>query len=233
MNSTQLTLSISLRDDATFANYYTQENMFALQALQQLAKGKGENSLYLWGKTGTGRTHLLQAVCHEAQVFHRTASYLPLSEHAFLDPSMCEGLESMDIVCIDDIDAIAGQKRWEEAMFHLFNRVRAAQKHIVFAGASPLQDNPIQLADLRSRLAWGLTYQLKPLNDEEKMAALNLRARNRGMNIPLDVSQFLFNRYSRDMNDLFAALDKLDQASLRDQRKITIPFVKQILFQSS
>lgn len=229
MSTTQLTLSISLRDDATFANYFTQENTFAVQALQQLAKGQGEHSIYLWGKVGTGRSHLLQAICHEAEAQKRTASYLPLSEHVFLDPAMCEGLEAMDIICIDDIDAIAGQKDWEEALFHLFNRVRSAEKYIVFAATAALQDNPVKLPDLRSRLAWGLTYQLKPLSDEEKMAALNLRAKNRGMNIPADVSQFLFNRYSRDMNDLFVALDKLDQTSLQEQRKITIPFVKQVL----
>ncbi len=229
MSTEQLTLSVSLRDDATFSNYFTQENAFAVRALQELAQAKGESSIYLWGKTGTGRSHLLQAICHEAQAGAFVASYLPLSEHAFLDPAMCEGLESMDIICIDDVDAIAGQKVWEEALFHLFNRVRSANKHIVFAATAALQDNPITLPDLRSRLAWGLTYQLKPLTDEEKVAALNLRAGNRGINIPLDVAQFLFNRYSRDMNDLFAALDKLDQASLSEQRKITIPFIKQIL----
>jgi DnaA family protein len=229
MSTEQLTLSVSLRDEATFSNYFTQENAFAVQALQTLAQGKGESSVYLWGKTGTGRSHLLQAVCHQAQSDNLAASYLPLSEHVFLDPAMCEGLEAMDVICVDDIDAIARLADWEEALFHLFNRVRAAQKHIVFAATAALQDNPIKLPDLRSRLAWGLTYQLKPLSDEEKLAALNLRARNRGMNIPTEVSQFLFSRFSRDMNDLFVALDKLDQASLSEQRKITIPFIKQVL----
>lgn len=229
MSMTQLTLSVSLRDDATFANYFTLENTAVVEALRTTLKGQGESVIYLWGQSGTGRTHLLQALCHAGDDLEKTTAYIPLSDHVWLSPEMLEGMEHYDIICVDDIEAIAGNKAWEEALFHMYNRVRDARKHMVFAGSKPPALSAIQLPDLRSRLGWGLVYHLKPQSDEEKLAALKLRAKNRGMHLPYDVAQFLMNRYSRHMRDLFRALDKLDRASLVDQRRLTIPFVKEVL----
>jgi DnaA family protein len=229
MTATQLTLSISLRDDATFANYYSLENLALTEELQSMVQGQGEQSLILWGPAATGKTHLLQAVCHGAEQAGRTSCYLPLADHLFLSPEFCDDLEHMDILCIDDLHAIAGDRTWEEALFHLFNRTRALGHRLVFAANKNVAELGIQLPDLRSRLSWGLNYHLKTLTEEEKLAALKLRASNRGMTLPLDVAQFILNHYSRDMGRLFAALDTLDRVSLAEHRKITIPFVKMVL----
>lgn len=229
MTTTQLTLSVSLRDDATFANYYSLENIAVTEQLMNMARGQGEQSLYLWGAPATGKTHLLQAVCHCADQAGLMSTYIPLADAAFLDPQMCEGLEHMHVICIDDVHAIAGERQWEEALFHLFNRVRDNQHRIIFAGNQNISQAGIDLPDLRSRLSWGLNYQIKPLTLEEKLAAFKLRAHNRGMVLPVEVTQFVFNHYSRDMARLFKALDKLDKVSLIEKRKITIPFVKTVL----
>lgn len=229
MTETQLTLSISLRDDATFANYYSLDNIALTEHLQTMAQGQGEQSIILWGPPATGKSHLLQAVCHEAENAGLRSCYLPLSDHVFLSPDLCEDLEQMDIICIDDLDMIAGQMVWEVALFHLFNRTRDIGHRMVFSANKNVSELGITLPDLRSRLSWGLNYHIQALTDEEKLAALKLRASNRGMLLPVDVAQFMLNHYSRDMARLFAALDKLDKISLAEHRKITIPFVKSVL----
>jgi DnaA family protein len=229
MTETQLTLSISLRDDATFANYYSLENIALTEQLGAMARGQGEQSMLIWGPPATGKSHLLQAVCHEADNANLRSAYLPLSDHIFLSPDMCENLEQMDIICIDDLDAIAGQTVWEVALFHLFNRLRDIGHRIVFSANKNISELGIKLPDLQSRIAWGLNYHIKALTDEEKLAAVKLRARNRGMTLPLDVAQFMLNHYSRDMARLFIALDTLDKVSLAEHRKITIPFIKTTL----
>jgi len=121
MTTTQLTLSVSLRDDATFANYYSLENMAVTEQLMDMARGQGEQGLYLWGAPATGKSHLLQAACHCAEQSGLMSCYLPLGDADFLDTQMCEELEQMHIICLDDIDAIAGTHDWEEDLFHLFN----------------------------------------------------------------------------------------------------------------
>lgn len=229
MTATQLTLNISLRDDATFANYYSLENIPLTEQLQGMAQGLGEQSLILWGPPATGKSHLLQAICHEAALTGESSCYLPLADHAFLSPDICEDLEQMGIICIDDLDAIAGLSDWELALFHLFNRARDAGHRLVFSANKNVSELGIKLPDLRSRLSWGLNYHIKALTDEEKLAALKLRALNRGMSLPLEVAQFMLNHYSRDMARLFGALESLDKLSLAEHRKITIPFVKTVL----
>lgn len=225
----QLPLNIQLRDDATLNSFYPGENLEALNAIRQFSQGLGEPFLYLWGQLGVGRTHLLQAACQAAGELGVSAVYIPLQ--APLDPSaaILQGVEEIPLVCIDNIHTIAGNRVWEEALFHLFNRIRAQQGHLlVAADVSPIHLQ-VSLPDLKSRLASGVVYQLHRLSDEEKLSALQLRARCRGLIINSTVGQFLLNRCSRNLSELFLTLEKLDNASLAEQRRLTIPFVKHVL----
>ncbi len=183
--------------------------------------------VYLWGKPGVGRSHLLQACCHQAEQHSLTTAYLPLSEP--LAPEMLENLECLDLVCLDDIDIVLGKPVWEQALFHFFNRIKDSDKHLVISGNCPPRELAVTLADLQSRLTSGTIFQLNQLTDTEKLQALQLHAHNRGMELSNDVGEFLLRRCTRDMLGLFAILDKLDKASLAEQRKLTIPFVKQSL----
>lgn len=224
----QLTLNVQLRDSAHFDNFFvTPKNATAVDFLQAFLKSNQANYAYLWGKSGAGRSHLLQACCYRAEQLNLVTAYLPMSDQ--LSPEMLENLEYSDIVCIDDIDLIAGKREWEEGLFHFFNRIKMTGKHLLISGKCAPRELAMNLADLQSRLTSGVIFQLSELSDAEKLTALQLRSKNRGLQLPDEVGEFLIRRWTRDMHGLFGALDKLDHASLAEQRKLTVPFVKQVL----
>jgi DnaA family protein len=167
-------------------------------------------------------------VCRPAAERGEPVVYLPLRQRAELAPALLEGLETLVLICIDDVDAIAGDAAWEAALFHLFNRVRERGGRIVITGAAAPRNLGLSLPDLATRLGWGLVFQLHPLTDAEKAQALRLRARARGMEMPEAVAAYLLQRHARDMAALFALLERLDQASLAAQRRLTVPFVREV-----
>lgn len=232
MNPIQLPLGIRLRDDATFANFYPGANAAALGYVERLCSplvGWSDELIYLWGKSGVGRSHLLQAACLRMEERGELAIYLPLADVARYGPDMLDNLEQCELVCLDDLEAIAGNRVWEEGLFHLFNRLRDAGRRLLLAADVAPRELPVQLPDLKSRLSLSLVFQLQPLSDEDKLRALQLRASRRGLNLPDDVGRFILTRGERSMSALFELLDQLDQASLQARRKLTIPFLKQIL----
>jgi len=225
----QLLLNIQLREHTTFANFVAGGNELLLDSLQRSASGRGEQFTYLWGPHGVGRTHLLQASCHKAGEFEQQAFYLSLADYKTMSPAVLRDLETLHLVCLDDIDCIAEDAMWEEALFHLYNRIRQGRTHlIVSAGRTPNQLD-IKLADLTSRLAWGLVLQVQLLSDASKLQALQLRAEQRGFSMPDAVGNFLLNHCARALPELFAILERLDHACIAEQRRLTIPFVKQAL----
>ena len=152
-----------------------------------------------------------------------------MTELIAFSPDIFEGLESRQLICIDDVHMIAGKAIWEEAFFHAYNRIQdAGGRLIVTANALPKTLGFI-LPDVVSRLAWGMVFQLQLLTDAEKLQMLMLRAKQRGMLLSEEVAKFILTHCPRDMSALFAALDQLDKMSLAAQRKLTIPFVKIIL----
>ncbi len=224
----QMALSLTLPDMAELDNYVPGDNHVAYQQVRHIAQGLGEFCVYLWGGDTVGKSHLLQGACQMATFNRMRAIYLPLKEHEHYSVTDLEGLERLDLVCLDDVDKVAGTE-WEEAIFHLYNRLRAKDKHILISGDKPPGTIDIQLPDLRTRLGWGTVYHLVSLTDEDKRLALINKARLKGLDLPEDVARFILLRAPRSMGELFKALDTLDKASLTYQRKLTIPFVKQVL----
>lgn len=225
----QLALAIKLKDEATLTDFNWQGNELLQQQLHYILSQNKEKFLYIWGSKGSGKSHLLQACC---QAIHPTQSavYLPLDLLKEWGPQTIEGIEEQDLICIDNIDAIAKDQAWEEALFHLYNKIKDQEKSLlIISGSQPPAHSAIGLADLRSRLAFGLIFQVHELSDEEKINTLKLHAKKRGFDLPEPVSQFLLSRCSRNMHDLHLMLNRLDDASLASQRKITIPFVKETL----
>lgn len=225
----QLPLGVRLRDTATFGNYFAGVNAGIVRLLQETLRDDAEKIVYLWGGSGSGKTHLLQALCHAAAKQGQAVAYVPLRDASVLAPEVLDGLENLPLVVIDDIDAIAANVQWETAVFHLYNRIRELEGRLVMAGRYGPAALNIALADLRSRVAGALVLQLQLLSDAEKAAALRLQAEERGMEMPEEVALYLLRRCPRDMPGLFALLEVLDQASLAAQRKLTIPFVREIL----
>lgn len=232
MKPIQLPLGVRLRDDATFKNFYPGSNAVALGYVERLCQadaGWTESLIYLWGGAGVGRSHLLQAACLQLKQLDQQAVYLPLAGLVEHGPALLEGLEHCALVCLDDLDAVAGRADWEEALFHLFNRLRDAGQRLLLSASAAPRELQLQLADLQSRLSQALVFQLRELAADDKLHALQLRASRRGLQLPDEVAAFILNRGSRSMNGLFELLEQLDQASLQAQRKLTIPFLKETL----
>ncbi len=232
MKPIQLPLGIRLRDDATFANFYPGANAAALGYVERICSpeaGWSDELIYVWGNAGVGRSHLLQAACLRVEQRGELAIYLPLADVAEYGPALLDNLEQSELVCLDDLDAVAGDPVWEEALFHLFNRLRDSGRRLLLAADASPREITVQLADLKSRLSLSLVFQLQELSDEDKLRALQLRASRRGLSLPDDVGRFILTRGVRNMSALFDLLDRLDQASLQAQRKLTIPFLKQTL----
>lgn len=229
----QLSLSVNLNDDATFENFYAPaytHNAMVVQGLRAQLDGSGEAFIYLWGAPGCGLTHLLQAACHQAQGLKMSVQYLPLRDLVGYAPDdLFTGLEMVDLVCLDCLPTVAGRPDWELALFNLYNQLRDHGKRLLVAAEHGPRELALGLEDLRSRLQWGLTYQVHSLSDEDKQQALQMRARARGMELGDDVAQYIIQRLPRDTNELFWQLQRLDHASLAEQRKLTIPFVKKVL----
>lgn len=225
----QLPLNIQLPAVATFDSFVEGENVLLPQLLKQAAQQQGELQIYCWAEAGLGKTHLLQAACRFAVEKGRKAAYLPLVELAAHSPAMLENLEFMHLICVDDVQAIATKGEWEQALFSLVNRCRTQSCRLVFAASHNIQDLGLQLPDLVSRLAWGPVFQLRPLADQGKLRVLQQRAHARGMELPDSAGQYLLTHYPRELRFLCEQLDMLDRASLVEQRKLTIPFIKSVL----
>ena len=184
---------------------------------------------YTLGRDRVGKSHLLHACSTYASQLGKTSVCLSCSELLQLSVEVLDGLEHINVICLDDIHLLAGNKIWQQAIFDLYNRVLEQNNCLLISGDQSVGQLGLTLPDLVSRLSWGLTEQLKPLSDAEKLTALQFRASKRGLMLSDEAANFLLNRLSRDMANLIASLDTLDKASIREQRKITIPFIKNVL----
>lgn len=227
----QIPLSVDINDDARFENFFPGGTNKLGQAMAMNAsQGQGELLLYYWGGHGVGVSHLLQAACNGAEPNHRSAIYLPMDElMAMGGPQVLDGLEHLDLVCLDNVEVIAGNEEWEHGLFHFFNRIRAQGNHLVIGASVPPRLLGIKLADLASRLTWGMVFQLQPLADDDKVVAIRSRAADRGIQLGEDAVRYLIYHASRDMGDLLELLERLDRESLSAKRKVTIPFIKQVM----
>lgn len=225
----QLTLAIDLPDNADFSNFIWAENSHILSALEHYISDSDDPILYLWGEEGVGLTHLLMGCCHYAGKIHHHAAYISLLNIQRYGVEILEGIENVSLVCIDDVDVIAGNSIFERALFHSYNRIIDERGHLIVAARHSPTQLGILLPDLKSRLAAGSVYQVKSLNDENKMIALITRAKSRGLELYEDVAKYLLNHCERDTKKLFSLLTKLEQENLIHQRRLTVPFVKNIL----
>ncbi|MDP8985071.1 MAG: DnaA regulatory inactivator Hda [Pseudomonadota bacterium] len=217
----QLALEVRLRAEAIFESFSPGSNTELLAAL----RGADAAPLWLWGNHGSGKTHLLQAVCAAAG---EPAAYLPLNRPA-LPPAVLGGFESCRVVCVDDVDAVAGNLAWERGLFRLFNDVAELGSRLVFAAGAAPRQLPWRLDDWRSRAAACVVYQLRELDDAGRIEALRLRAAQRGLHLPQETADYLLRRMPRDLPSLFELLDHLDEASLVAQRRLTVPFIRDAL----
>jgi DnaA family protein len=221
----QLPLGLTIRPSVDFASFINGRNGEAVSRLRT----PQDPFIYLWGESGCGKSHLLQAACQQAHHEKRLTAYLPLKSEREIDPEMLVGLECYALVCLDDLERVAGHPVWEQAIFNLFNLLRESGGELIVSADRPPASLPIKLPDLASRLTWGPCYHLLPLDDEERMELLIASAERRGMSMSAETASFLLQRAPRDIHFLTLLVDRLDTASLAAQRRLTIPFVREIL----
>jgi len=217
------------RDHAvSLANFEIGDNAELVSQLSQLGNSVEFQFIYVWGAPASGKSHLLQGLCAEFQVRGKRSVYIPLGM-ADLQPDMLIGLENLDLVCLDDLDRRVRAPDWSTAVFHLFNRLRERHACLVVAATCSPRHCETALADLSSRLGWGLAYQILPLPSGLMRDFLRRQANRRGIELSDSVLSYILSRYSRDMASLLSLLDQLDRRSLQQQRRITVPFLKQVL----
>ncbi len=203
-------------------------NQNALLAIKQLLDEPG-GSLFLSGPQGSGKSHLLNALCHAAREKGLGAFYIALRHLPDEAAAGLNGLQGLDLVCVDDLDSVVGKRVWEQALFRCFNEVRAASGRLVVSSRLSLSSLQFNLPDLRSRLAWGLRMNLRLPDDEGKLQVLHQRAQALGIELPRDVQRYLIKHSKRDMGSLLTMLERLKDAAFVAKRRITVPLAREIL----
>ncbi len=226
--SPQIPLPLEPRRGGRLDDFVAGPNGPVLEAVRELASTR-DRSLFLAGPAGSGKSHLLNGVCLAARLGGHTAFYLGLRGLPEKATASLAGLESTDLVCLDDLHAVAGSPAWEEALFHFINRLREQGGSLLVASRERLRLLPLGLPDLASRLAWGLRLELQPLDDEDKLTVLERHARSLGIELPEDVGRYLLSRGARDMSTLVGVVTRLQQAAFREKRQVTVPLVRQVM----
>ncbi len=201
----------------------------AIAQLRALATVPGADWAYLAGAPGTGKTHLALGACAAAEAGGRRAAYLPLRTAAGRVREALEALDAADVVALDDMEAIAGDRPGEIALFDFHNRMRAAGAALLYTGVAAPDALPLSLPDLRSRLAQCTRVVLPMLDDEGRREVLRTRARRRGLAVDDAAIDWLLRRVGRDLGGLTRLFDRLDRAALAAQRRLTVPFLRQAL----
>lgn len=224
MSTPQLPLALRTPPDQRFDAFHGQAA--ACDAVRAAARGESAEWLFLSGPAGSGKSHLMLAACAEAAALGRRAAYLALPAFAGRLGDALAAQESADLVCLDGLEAIAGDRGEEEALFHFHNRARASGAVVVYAARGNPASLGLRLPDLLTRLGQCVRVLLEPLDEAGRREVLRQRAGRRGLELDEPVLDYLLRRVDRDLASLTVLLDRLDKASLAAQRRITIPFLR-------
>jgi len=211
------------------ASFIVGDNQELLTLINLITTKEATHSLYLWGETGTGKTHLLQAACKQAADNELHVAYIPLKQISELSAEMLHDLGELDLVCVDDLECVAGQIEWQQGLTWLYNELRDNKHSMIISGNKSAVMIELEVEDLKSRLSWDQSIQIKPPSDDVKIKILKQKAEARSFELSDDVIEFLIRRVDRNLISLIEVLDKIDRASLAEKRKITIPFVKGLI----
>jgi len=225
----QRTLALFHDTGASLDNFEPAGNAEALAAVRAWAAGDGPWCVFVWGAAGVGKSHLLQGAVRASAERGMRAMYVPLFELLTWGADALDGLDTLDALALDDVDALLGEPRGEERLFTLYNRVQAAGGSLLVSAPVAPRECRCVLPDLQSRLSAALIFRLAPLDDDARRDALVHAAAARGIALPEGVAVYLLRRLPRDWAALNAALDRLDAASLSAGRPLTIPFAREVL----
>ncbi len=224
----QLPLPVRLRASSVFASFFGGPNADVVSCLQQ-RRFDISPVVFLYGAVATGKTHLLQAMCAQASLQTHRVNYLSVNDLLIYGPELLSNSTQCEILCIDDVDALLVDAEWNRALFTAYRDIEEHQGKLILSAQQPPAMYKFPLRDLASRILAGTVLRLQLLNDEEQLHALQLHALQRGLELPDESGNYLLRRLPRDMTSLCTLLDELDIASLAAQRRLTVPFIKQVL----
>lgn len=225
--SAQLPLALRWPAQQRFASFVGGDNGAAVALLQRAATDADAPWVFVPGPRGSGKTHLLVAACAAATERGRSAQYLSLRKS--VDARALRALGGSDLLALDDVGAIAANGELEHALFDLYNRCKVEKSTLLFGADKPPAQLGIGLPDLVSRLAACAQATLRPLDDAARREALRQRALARGLTLDDAVIDWLFAHTERDLGSLTALLDRIDRESLAAKRRVTVPFLRQLL----
>jgi len=240
----QLPLNITLDSSATLDSFFVGLNDELIAKIQAYSNDQfyynntshinetsinENNMLFIWGAEDSGKSHLAQATCQMFdKIADKTCVFLPLNNKE-ISHHILEGLENIDLVCIDSLEFVRGDLEWQVSLFNLYNDLKDANKKlIIFSKQSPSQIQ-LELTDLLSRLNSMPIYKLHKIDEQQLVEFVQASGKNIGMEINVEVANFLLSRSDRSVINLKNIISKLDEQSLAHQRRITIPFIKDIL----
>jgi DnaA family protein len=226
--SPQIPLPLTPRRDSRFEDFVPGPNAAVVESLRGMLDEQGAH-VFLHGDEGSGKTHLLNAACLETRERGGRAYYLALKRLPADAGASLQGVEDLDLVCVDDLHLVAGDRVWEEALFHGFNRIRETGGRLLTSSRKRLTALDIVLPDLASRLAWGLQLSLKPLDDADKLAVIKRYGDALGLGLGDDVQQYLLKHHERNVAALIRTVEQLHEVALTNKRRITIPLVREVL----
>jgi len=221
----QLLLPVSVSEHMVFDSFYPGPNLEIYQSLRDHV----EKLIWISGTKGSGKTHLLQAAFHQSISLANKSLYVPMQESEHLSPEVLDDLDQLDLICIDDIEFVLGSQTWEIKLLDLYERLQATNTHLLIASHEIPKVLNFFLPDLASRFSMGVVHQLKILSETEIISAIQLHADIRGFNLPIESANYLLKRVERNVSSLINIIKILDYESLSKQRKLTIPFIKDIL----
>lgn len=217
----QLVLDLGADQAQSLDSFEVGQNAELAHLMHQFAERTSrEHFAYLWGEAAAGKTHLLQALAATAGSRYIAAD---APDSAFVYSP------DISLYLLDDCNQLSGQAQIDA--FALFNQIREHGAYMVSTGPVPPAVLPVR-EDLRTRMGWGLIYQIHGLSDDEKIAALTHAAESRGLTLSASVLPYLLSHFKRDMRSLSTMLDALDQYSLETQRPVTLPLLRDLLLQS-
>ncbi len=223
----QLPLGVRLRERVTFDSFLAGPNAELVTRLRALARDGG-GVCWLWGPPGSGRSHLLQAVCAATPPALR-AAYLPLAGLESVTAALLGAWQGFDRLCIDDLPLALGEPAREHALFVLFRDIEERGAALVVSADRPPARLDWLLPDIASRFAGSAVFEVHELDEALQGEALRRRAALRGVELPDETLRWVQRRWPRDMRALCELLDTLDDAALAAQRRLTVPFIRAVL----
>ena len=226
MMGRQLPLGLDVQPPPSLDGFIGADNLLLRALIAQQMAGQGEAQLLAHGAAALGKTHLAEAACFYAATQGRRAGFVSLGNSAPPDLAF----DALDALVLDDIHHLAGQSEGEFWLFDVINQVRERGLSLLMTSLRGPAEIGFHLPDLASRLVWGPVLRIAAPNDAEKLELVRRKAAERGLSLPFDAALYLLNHGARDVGSLMDAINRLDVASFAAQRKLTLPFVRDVLF---